>query len=120
LKIKLSELELTKETDAWYYFKINTSDYTKLNPEQKRFAERVYGQGTDFGSAMNMLTDANIASINIFVLNPEYIKSTLTTNAAPKAIVRACRLYDFDGNFDFDTENGDVDYADYCLRGVLK
>ena len=71
----LTQLKLKKHDDEFSYMAISTTKYDKLNPEQRRLAERIYGQGTDFIDNMAMLATAQIAETKIYVLNPGYVKT---------------------------------------------
>ena len=70
LRVKLSDLRLERDdpklrNNEWGYFKIETANYHKLNPEQRRVAERVYGQGGDFEQNMRMFNEAGISETKI-------------------------------------------------------
>lgn len=117
LKITLSELGLRRHDDEFSYFEINTGKPDKLNPAQRRMAERVYGQGNDFMPNMNMLKDREkIISMRIYVLNPRYVKE----HAQPgSAIARACRLFHFGNDSCFDADGQGVG-SHNALRGVRR
>ncbi len=73
LRIDLTKLRLQGTDEEWRYLKINTTEYDSLNPEERKLAERFYGQGKAFDSAMNKLKDAGIENTRVYVLNPEYV-----------------------------------------------
>src|SRR3989338_2466716 len=114
LRVKLSDLKLQGNDSEWRYFEIDTANYDKLNPVQRRVAERVYGSGNEFVENVKMLNDNGIRTTRIYVLNLDYVKRN-----APKdgALARACWLDDFGSGSDFDAGGGDVDSSD-ALRGV--
>ncbi|MBS3124300.1 hypothetical protein J4437_06765 [Candidatus Woesearchaeota archaeon] len=74
LKIDLTQLRLKKHDDEFGYIEISTTNYNKLNPEQRKLAERFYGQGTDFDRAMATLKSAGINTTQVFLLNPTYVQ----------------------------------------------
>ncbi len=95
LRVNLSNLKLQKLNDKVSYFEINTADYNELNPEQRRVAERVYGQGDDFVQNMAMLrknTKISITETRVYVLNPDYVKRNAPQDGA---IARTCELGSF-------------------------
>ena len=91
IAIDVTKLTLQGNEKEWGYLAISTTEYNTLNPEQRKLAERVYGQGTDFVANMQMLNDAGITETKVYVLNPEYIKE----HAKNGAVARASWLYDF-------------------------
>ncbi len=89
------------------------AEYNKLNDEERKFAERVYGVGDDFVKNMKMQKDAGISENYIWILNPDYVQK----HAEEGAIARVSRLRDFGEDFDFYT--GDRYIGDhYSVRGV--
>lgn len=117
IKINLSDLKLQKYTDEVSYFQINTSNYHLLNRSQRILAEQAYGQGTDFINNMAMLKEAGITTIQINVLNPEYVKNTLA-NKSTKNLARLSFLYNFRNKSTFDMCNGKIKYANISLRAL--
>jgi len=115
LRIKLSDLGLIEFANGISQFKIDTSEY-KLNSEQKKLAERIYGQGEDFKESMAMLYREGIAIADIYVLNPEYVKENVVQGSA---IARASWLFGFADDSGFDADVVYVGNRD-GLRGVLK
>jgi len=114
--VLLRELKLSGDNNEWRYLAIDTKKYDKkLNPEARKLAERVFGQGTDFTANMKMLRDAGITETRIYVLNPNYV----TENAKGQAIGRASWLNDFSGSSDFSASDGDVS-INGRLRGVRR
>ncbi len=116
LRVKLSGLGLQKSNDEVYYFEIQTDNYDKLNPEQRRIAERVYGQGNDFIENMKMLNEARIRKTNVYVLNPDYVKKNVTQDGA---LARASGLDIFYNDSRFYAFCRGVDNHN-ALRGVRK
>ena len=116
LKAKLTDLNLQSYSSEWSYFEIDTKKYGQLNPEQRKVAERVYGQGNDFQENMKMLRkEAGINTTRVYVLTPNYIKEHAENDSA---IARACRLSNFDGDSYFDANGSYVGDPNYWLRGV--
>lgn len=117
LKIVLSELGLQKHSDEFSYFEINTGKPDKLNPVQRKMAERVYGQGNDFSLNTDMLKgEGNISSTKIYVLDPEYVKQHAKDG---NAISRACGLHLFGDVSIFCAYGRDVSLHG-ALRGVRR
>ena len=94
----LNSLRLEKNDDRlrfskYLVLKIGThpKKYKKLNREERRLAERVYGSGNDFVENMKMLNEAKIKVTKICVLNPEYIKQ----HASERAIGYGSKLSSF-------------------------
>ncbi len=113
--IDLTKLTLQGDDKEWGYLAISTTKYNKLNIEERKLAERVYGPGNDFVENMKMLSDARINETKIFVLNPGYVK----TNAKDNPVGRASWLYIFYYNSIFDAI--DRNFSDYSrVRGVRR
>lgn len=74
--IALPNLRLSGNDAEWRHLKIGTvpSKYDQLNAEERKLAERVYGQGNDFVENMEMLKKTKISEIKIFVFNPDYVQ----------------------------------------------
>ena len=117
LRVKLSDLRLQGNDNEWRYFEINTSNPSSLNPTERAFAERVYGQCEEFTENMRMLQEDGKTSTRIYVLNPDYVKSKVKGDSA---IARASRLGRFDYDSVFYAEVGLVGGRYDGLRGVLK
>jgi len=116
LKVKLSDLRLQGKGNVFRYFEIDTANYDSLNEHQRIVAERVYGSGEDFIENMKMLNEAGIGKIEIYVLNPSYVKQNVPQNGA---LARASMLYPFYGHSMFYAIGWGVDYYE-GLRGVRK
>ncbi|HIG93887.1 TPA: hypothetical protein HA234_06845 [Candidatus Woesearchaeota archaeon] len=114
LLIDLSKLRLSGNEKEWRYLTIDTSKYNKLNNEERKFAERVYGQGDDFAASMKMLKDARIPETKIFVLNPDYVQQ----EAQESALGRASWLSNFNNNSNFNAYNRNVDFIAACVGYV--
>lgn len=103
---KLNSKDIKKE---WCHINIPTckpswynKGYDRLNPEERKLAERVYGQGYDFVENMQMLNDEGINGTSISVLNPGYV----CEHAKENAIVRPSYLFPVDeytGHSNFNT-----------------
>ena len=98
--IALPKLRLSGDEKEWRYLEIGTtpSKYKKLNDEERKLAERVYGKGDDFVQNMEMLKNAKIGETKIYVLNPDYVRK----QAAEGAVAFASWLYDLNNNSQFD------------------
>ena len=113
--IDLTQLRLQGNDAEWGYFPIASSHYDSLNPEQRKFAERVHGSGDAFLATMKMLAYARIRETRVYVLNPNYVRE----HARESAIGRASWLYNV-GNFsDFFANNWYINYG-HRLRGVRR
>ena len=99
LLVALPNLRLNKHDAEFSYLTLGTTPakYNKLNDEERKFTERVYGQGNDFVLNMKMLKDAGISETRIWLLNPEYVQK----HAEKGAIARASWLGDFSSNSQF-------------------
>ncbi|MBS3124325.1 hypothetical protein J4437_06890 [Candidatus Woesearchaeota archaeon] len=95
LKINLTKLKLNQKDDQFSYMIISTTNYNKLNFEQRKLAQMFYGQGTAFDTAMVTLKGAGIDTIKVFVLNPTYVQKE-----AANPIGRAAWRNDFRSNAD--------------------
>ena len=96
------------------YLAIDTQNYNRLNPEEKKLAERVCGKGQYFVENMKMLADDGIRETKVFVLNPDYVR----IHAAGNSLGRASWLYYFDDSR-FDTSHRCVSEPD-AVRGVRR
>lgn len=92
LRVKLSDLKLQKSDYGFSYFEIDTANYDKLNSEQRRVAEHVYGQEENFEQNMEMLRQNGINKTEVSVLNPDYVKQNAPQDGA---LVRASSLHNF-------------------------
>ena len=113
--IDLTKLRLLRNESEYHHVEVSTTKYDKLNPEERKLAERVYGQGNDFTAIMNMLKDAGIGQTRIHVLSPDYVRK----EAAQGLLGRASWLGNFDYFSDFGADDRHFDYG-YCVRGVRK
>ena len=114
--VALPNLRLNNKHDVEFsYLPLGTTPakYNKLNDEERKLAQRVYGQEDDFAQNMKMLKDAGIGETRIWVLNPDYVRK----HAAEGAIARASWLYNFDSNSQFYADDRGID--DHSrVRGV--
>ena len=111
----LTQLKLQKHDDEYSRMEVSTTNYRKLNAEQRRLAERVYGKGDDFVANMAMLKEAGIQATNVYVLNPEYVKA----NAKDSPVARASWLDDFGNGSDFNASDRYIKGAGR-VRGVRR
>ena len=105
LKVNLSNLRLKGNENEWRYFEVDTNNLDSLNPDERAFAEIVYGQD-------------NVGKTRIYVLNPDYVKTQLK-GKEDSAIARASRLGRFVIGSRFNADGRFVDVAVNGLRGVL-
>ncbi len=91
LQIDLTKLRLRGDDTEWRYLEIDTQKYKKLKVEERKLAERYFGQDTSFTANMRMLKEAGIDATKIFVLNPEYVQREAQTGP----VGRASWLYGF-------------------------
>ncbi len=117
--IDLTKLRLQGDEAKWRYLGISTTEYhrlfRRLNPEERKLTERVYGQGDEFGLSMALLKGAGISEARIYVLNPVYVKK----EAKQGPLGRAPWLDDFGRNSSFDSYDRSVGGSNR-LRGVRR
>ena len=113
--IDLTQLKLSENEEEWSYLAIDTRQWKRLSPEEKKLAQRVYGPQPEFAANMKMLADAEIAETRIFVLNPEYVRK----HAQQSSLGRASWLNGFIGSSNFNADVCGRDYQD-CARGVRR
>jgi len=112
----LSDLKLIRFDDGWSFFEINTEKYDKLNKTQRAFAEQVHGKGKQFVKVMQEMRKAGINTTNIYVLNPEYVKSV----AGGNPVACAGRLCGFDNHGYFLASGTDIGSYRSRVRGVRR
>lgn len=115
LRIDLTKLRLKGDNAEWRYVEISTTDYDRLNAEERKLAERFYGQGTGFVAAMKALQDEGISNTRVYVLNPDYVRK----EAVAGPVARAAWRGNFDGGAGSDAGGHDVDILS-GLRGVRR
>ena len=115
VRIDLSLLPLEEVSDEWGYVAISTAHYDRLNPEVRKLAERVFGQGQNFVAARKMFKDAGITETRAYVLIPEYVAQ----HAEEGPVGRASRLGSF-VNFSVFLANGRNVILNNRLRGVRR
>ncbi len=115
LRIDLTKLRLKGDSAEWGYVEISTTNYDRLNAEERKLAERFYGQGTAFVAAMKALQEDAISSTRVFVLNPDYVRK----EAVAGNVARAAWRDNFGGGAYSDAV---VRYVSYRggLRGVRR
>src|SRR3989344_2999588 len=93
--IDLEELRLVIEDYRYGRFEVDPKAVHKLNSEQRRAAQRIYGPDEEnFGLNMEMFVEAGITPC-VFVLMPGYVRNTLRTNRT-EFICRASFLDSFE------------------------
>lgn len=115
LRIDLTKLRLKGDNPKWGYMEISTTDYDRLNPEERKLAKRFYGQGTSFVAAMKALQGKGISITKVSVLKPDYVRQEAAAGPVARA---AWRHYFLDGAYS-DALGRDVD-VHYGLRGVRR
>ena len=113
--IDVTKLRLRGDDTERRYLVISTTKYDKLRPEERTLAERVYGQGDEFGLSMAQLKKAGISETRIDVLNPAYVQK----EAEQGPLGRASWLGNFTCDSYFDAYGRDVDDSNR-LRGVRR
>ena len=114
--VNLEGLKLVKDNDQYGHFVVDPKAVNKLNSEQRKAAQRIYGPDEEnFGQNMEMFAEAGKTPY-VFVLMPDYVQSTLRSNDK-EFVGRASRLGDFDYNSNFIAVDRDGSNH-YALRGV--
>jgi len=114
--IDLKGLRLARDNDQYGHFAVNPRAVKKLNPEQRRAAQRIYGPDEKkFGLNMEMFAEAR-KTLYVFVLTPDYVQGALRNNDQ-KFLGRASWLNYFNNDFYVDVRYVDSRYA---LRGVRR
>lgn len=114
--VDLKGLKLVKDNDQYGHFVVDPKKVKKLNSEQRRAAQRIYGPDEDkFGLNMEMFAKAGKTPY-VFVPMPDYVQSTLRTNDK-KFLGRASWLSDFNGSSNFNANVRNVNNHS-ALRGV--
>ncbi|MEK6900649.1 MAG: hypothetical protein AABX05_05985 [Nanoarchaeota archaeon] len=101
--IDLTKLGLAGDNPEWGHLPIGTAPakYGKLNGTKRELAERAGFTKEN----VKMLRSAKIREPRIYLLKPEYV----TEHASEGAIARACLLYNFLNNSDFNaTRRGKI------------
>ncbi len=111
--IDLTKLRLRGDDAEWRYLGISTTKYDKLQPEERTLAERVYGQGDEFGLSMVLLKEAGVQETRIYVLNPAYVQK----EAEQGPLGRASWLISFYSDSYFNADDRVV-YLHGRFRGV--
>jgi len=101
--------------DEWIYLEIETDNYSVLNDAERRLAEVVYCQGSDFMENMKMLNEAGVEKTRIYVLNPDYVKGIIGHHDAVSRVSWISSV----GDSIFSAVDRHVD-LEFSLRGVLK
>ena len=116
--IDLKRLRLAKSNDQYSLFVVNPRAVKKLNPEQRRAAQRIYGPDEEnFGLNMEMFAEAGKTPY-VFVLTPDYVQGALRNNDK-KFLGLASWLLDFDYDSYFDAGGRGVNCRG-ALRGVRR
>ncbi len=116
--VDLKGLKLVKDNDHYGHFVVDPKKVKKLNSEQRRAAQRIYGSDEEsFGLNMEMFAEAGITPY-VFVLRPDYVQDTLRSNNKG-FLGRASWLCDFYLNSGFDADGRSVYYRG-ALRGVRR
>ena len=116
--VNLKGLKLVKDNDQYGHFVVDPKAVKKLNSEQRKAAQRIYGPDEEnFGLNMEMFAEAGKTPY-VLVLMPDYVQGTLRSNDK-KFVGRASWLNGFGSNSHFNALDRDVDNRD-ALRGVRR
>ncbi|MBU1876029.1 MAG: hypothetical protein KKA58_02855 [Nanoarchaeota archaeon] len=78
--VDLKGLELIKDNDQYGHFVVDPKKTKKLNSEQRKAAQRIYGPDEEnFGWNMEMFAEAGKTPY-VIVLMPDYVQGTLGSN----------------------------------------
>ncbi len=109
-------LKLVKDNDQYGYFVVDPKALKKLNSQQRKAAQRIYGPDEEnFGLNMEMFAEAGKTPY-VFVLLQDYVQSELRSNDK-KFLGRASWLDDFNLSSGFFAFVRNV-YDRVALRGV--
>ncbi len=97
--VDMKGLKLVKDNDQYGHFVVDPKKTKKLNSEQRRVAQRIYGPDEEnFGLNMEMFAEAKRTPY-VFVLMPDYVQYTLRSNDK-EFLGRASGYFYNDSNFD--------------------
>ncbi|MBI2662171.1 hypothetical protein HYX11_01800 [Candidatus Woesearchaeota archaeon] len=116
--IDLTQLRLQRDDNKGNWcLVISITNYDKLNQEECRLAECIYGQGTaDFRDNMGMLKKIGVDETKVYVLHPEYVKTNAKENALGRVAVLESYFYHY---WCFSAIDRGSDHS-HSLRGVRK
>ena len=78
--VNLKGLKLVKDNDQYGHFVVDPKAVKKLNSEQRKAAQRIYGPDEEnFGLNMEMFAEAGKTPY-VLVLMPDYVQGTLRSN----------------------------------------
>ena len=116
--VNLEGLKLVKNDDQYGYFVVDPRNVKRLNSEQRKAAQRIYGPDKEnFGLNLEMFAEAE-KTLFVFVLMPEYVQGTLKSNDK-RIFGRASWLGDFYHDSYFNAFVRGVDYPG-ALHGVCR
>ncbi len=111
-------LELERSGDKYGYFMLDPKQVKKLNSEQRRAAQRIFGPDSDsFDQNMEMFARAQ-KILHVFVLMPEYVRRVLK-KSGQRFLMQASSLSYFRNSSNF-YANEDYIYDLCALRGIRK
>ena len=114
--VNLKGLKLLKDNEEYGHFVVNPKQIKKLNSEQRKAAQRIYGPDEEnFGLNMEMFAEAGKTPC-VFVLMPDYVQGTLRSNDK-KFLGRASWLDVFSSSSNFSASDHSVNGRN-TLRGV--
>ncbi|MBU4352296.1 MAG: hypothetical protein KJ939_04400 [Nanoarchaeota archaeon] len=117
--VNLKGLKLVKDNDQYGHFVVDPKAVNKLNTEQRKVAQRIYGPDEEnFGLNMEMFAGAGKTPY-VFVLMPDYVNGTLKSNDK-KFVGRASWLFYFCSSSGFSAVDRDVGNGRLALRGVRR
>ncbi len=116
--VDLKGLKLVKDSDQYGHFVVDPKAVKKLNSEQRKAAQRIYGHDEEnFGLNMEMFAEAGRTPC-VFVLMPDYVQGTLRSNDK-EFLGRASWLFNFGSNSNFSASDRNV-FSHDALRGVRR
>ena len=116
--VNLKGLKLMKDYDQYGHFVVNPKAVGKLNSEQRKAAQRIYGPDEEnFGQNMEIFAEAGKTPY-VFVLMPDYVQGMLRSNDK-KFVGRASWLSYFNNNYYFNANDRNVNNH-FVLRGVRR
>ncbi len=116
--VNLEGLKLVEGYGGCGYFMVDPKAVQKLNSEQRKAAQRIYGPDEEnFGLNMELFAGAEKTPY-VFVLMPDYVQDTLRSNDQ-KFLGRASWLFNFNDHSYFNANDRGLNYGSH-LRGVRR
>jgi hypothetical protein len=116
--VNLNVLKLAKYSNELGYFVIDPKSVQKLNSQQKKVAQHIYGPDDEnFGLNMKIFAQKEITP-RVYVLLPKYVQDTLNKNNQ-QFLGRSSLFGSFDDNSSFYVNNSYMN-VEYAMRGVRR